>query len=304
MKRSLIPAALFACVVATACSQEASAPSDPVSALVPEETVQERAEGPQVVSASAVTVRPGMTDIVAVEGAALPELPPGAGAEGWCEWGIEPETAGGQKVTEAGWTLLEELPLGKFKIVSFAGSLEPATSGACYINHSYVGVYDGETLVSLLEAAGGPVNTGRISTFEDKGRIVRIWDGDIAPLPLADLVLTEAGTLEVAELTAEEKLCDGASIVPNIYGKPLSEARASLATYGWQPHAQEDAEADIGGRIRALKEQGVIEVTSCSGTGFGYCAFEYRRPESALTVTTIGDAEDPAVSSYELRCAN
>jgi hypothetical protein len=47
---------------------------------------------------------------------------------------------------------------------------------------------------------------------------------------------------------------------------------------------------------------GVTEVASCSGTGFAFCSYDYKRPEAALAVTTVGDNEDPSVAEYAVRC--
>ena len=55
-------------------------------------------------------------------------------------------------------------------------------------------------------------------------------------------------------------------------------------------------------REAELMKRGVVEVDGCSGTGFGYCSYGYESPAATLSLATVGDADDPAVSSYDVRC--
>ena len=51
-----------------------------------------------------------------------------------------------------------------------------------------------------------------------------------------------------------------------------------------------------------VEVRGVVEGEACSGTGFGFCSYAYARPEATLSLVTVGDADDPVVSSYDPRC--
>jgi hypothetical protein len=55
-----------------------------------------------------------------------------------------------------------------------------------------------------------------------------------------------------------------------------------------------------------LAKRGVVEADSCSGTGVGYCGFNYRGPAGVLHVTTVGGDPDPgedAVVGYGVECS-
>ena len=52
-----------------------------------------------------------------------------------------------------------------------------------------------------------------------------------------------------------------------------------------------------------LFKQGVVEVQDCSGTGYGFCGFNYRhRKGFTLSVRSMG--EDYAVDGYSVHCGH
>lgn len=213
---------------------------------------------------------------------------------------VEPESTAGKRVAKAGWSVTGEGRIGRYQAVSFASSFEPGTSGTCGIGDGNVGIFEGDRLVALAytpKASDRPI--GWIVPFESDS--LRIWDGDIGSQPLADVRL-EDGRLSIVPLADEERFCGGRSVVPNIYGMPIGKARRALWAKDWEQVPNGDAADRSDPREAALAGRGVTEVASCSGTGFAYCSYDYNRTESALTVTTIGDDEDPVVAGYNVRC--
>jgi hypothetical protein len=85
--------------------------------------------------------------------------------------------------------------------------------------------------------------------------------------------------------------------VPSIHGLSYAEAREKLVEAGWQPYAKHwsyvnDPNIQTGnGSI--FWAQGYHEICSCSGTGYGFCSFEFMDVYSnRLRVITAG-MEDP-----------
>lgn len=233
----------------------------------------------------------------------LPPAPASADLPEYCaHWLVTPETAAGRRVAAAGWGVTGEVALGKYQAVSFVASLEPGTSGACPASDGNVGIFEGDRLVAIVYAPRGtPRTIGSIEPYEADG--VRIWDGDYLRQPLADLRLAGDGALTVGPLAHEERLCGGKASVPNIYGKPITEARAALAEAGWVAVATAD-QSPWSSHERDLAARGLLEVESCAGTGFGFCLFNYEGPAGRLSVTTAGDDDAPAVAGYSVTCTN
>lgn len=230
----------------------------------------------------------------------LPPAPASAAGRDLCApWLTTPQTGAGHRVQSAGWGVTGEVSLGGFQLVSFVGSFEPGTSGSCLVGDGNVAIFsEGELFAIVYVPQGVPRTIGAIEPFETTG--VRIWDGDYLRQPLADLRLADDGTFAVQPLAAEEKVCGGRGIVPNIYGKPINEARAALEQRDWLAVATSADPADP--READLAARGFLEVEGCSGTGFGFCSFNYEGPAGKLNITTVGDAEFPEVAGYGVTC--
>lgn len=210
----------------------------------------------------------------------------------------KPKGEAAKAVAAKGWKITGELSAGRYQAVSFVGGAEPATSGACELSKGNVAFFEGGVLKAIAYGAGKGPMIGRILPTGDGD--LRIWDGDIVPGPVADVRISGDGGLAIGKVAAEEKVCGGKAVVPNIYGMPINRARAALQKAGWKPVAAAPEGEDP--RLEALVAQGVVEAESCSGTGFGFCAFNYRGPAGTLGVTTVGDGEFPSVSSYGVAC--
>jgi hypothetical protein len=89
-----------------------------------------------------------------------------------------------------------------------------------------------------------------------------------------------------------------------LYGKPIDEAWRRRLQHGWAPVAAQRSSDWAEPREVALAKAGVVEVESCSGTGFGFCRFAYRSAAGRLDVTTVGDGDMPSVFDYSARCGS
>ncbi|WP_157914171.1 hypothetical protein [Methylorubrum populi] len=230
----------------------------------------------------------------------LPKAPEAGEREFCSHFLATPRSAAARQVAAAGWGVTGEARLGRFQAVSFAGRFTQGTSGSCEIAAGNVGIFEGEALRAVVYArkdAGRSI--GRVATFAADA--LRLWDGDFLPQPLADLRSDGPEGLSILPLAPLEAFCDGRSLVPNVYGQPVLRAREALRQLGWKP-VNGPPPDDPASREAALIERGAIEVEACSGTGFGFCSYGYERPEATLSLVTVGDADDPAVSSYDLRC--
>lgn len=213
----------------------------------------------------------------------------------------EARSPAGRQVIAAGWAVTREATLGPYHAVSFVRRAEPGTSGTCRLLDGNIGIFRGADLVAIAYAPGGGAAIGSVRPFGADA--LRIWDGDFLSQPVADLQLGPDGSPVIRPLAAEEQVCGGKAVVPNIYGRPIDQARAMLQRSGWTP-APPDSRDGPDARVDALVRRGMPEVEDCAGTGFGFCAFAYRNAAGTLRVTTVGDGESPAVAGYGVDCAS
>ena len=231
----------------------------------------------------------------------LPKAPPQAGERELCsQFIVTPRSNAGRQVAAAGWAVTGEARIGRFLAVSFAGRFVQGTSGSCEVAAGNVGLFEGEGLRAVVYTRKDAARSiGRVVPFGADA--LRLWDGDLLPQPLADLQVEGEASLSIVPLAPLEAFCDGRSLVPNVYGQPVTRAREALRQLGWKP-VKGPVPDHPASREAALIERGVVEVEACSGTGFGFCSYAYARPEATLSLVTVGDADDPVVSSYDPRC--
>ncbi|WP_449395675.1 hypothetical protein [Devosia riboflavina] len=243
-----------------------------------------------------------LPEIVVTETTKLPEGPFSTSGNDDCQGNYaEPETEAGLYVQEHGWGVISEATLGDYQLVSFAGEFVTGTSGSCAIEQSNIGVFEGGDLNAIFYTANKTDQLIGVLDGRQNGS-VRIWGGDFVSLPVGDISITDTG-LVVGPVAAEETYC-GAAVVPNIYDAPITEARKTLKTAGWKPVPQPREEF---GQQGDLHDIGITEAETCSGTGFGFCRYNYRSAGALLDVTTVGEFyEDsvPSVVDYAVTCAN
>lgn len=223
---------------------------------------------------------------------------PSSGSRGPCDHlQIEPRTAAGRQILAAGWGVTSEERIGDYQAVSFASDFRPGTSGSCEIADGNAGFFKGGKLVAIAYAPASA--TATIGSIERHGNALRLWDGGLLAAPMADVALTGDGGIEVRAVAAQDQVCGGRAIVPNLHGQPIGKARAALRTQGWEPVPGPAGRTDAREREYAGR---FPEVGGCSGTGFAYCGFDYRHAAGTLTVITAGDNDDPTVARYRVAC--
>jgi len=214
--------------------------------------------------------------------------------------GVVPEPKGdGAKIAAAlGWGVTSEARLGPYEAVSFAGEFEQATGASCDISQGNVALFDGSKLFALIYAdKSSKQSIGTIVAIKDH---LRILDGDLVQMPVGEIWLGADRTMDVEPLATEEQVCDGRAIVPNLYGKPITEARQAVIGKGWEP-VQSPAPSYPDPFGDSIRKMGIVETTDCSGTGFAYCSYYYRKGDMELGVTSFGDGT-PTVSGYDTVC--
>jgi hypothetical protein len=298
MKQLLLPVALATLALASACSSS----KDDAKKGGASQAAGETAAAEDVVQEEGDSFKSNIAAVAFNPVTELPKAPASASSQSECDWLLKaPQSPAARMVAKAGWGVTGEGRIGKYRAVSFAGAFAPATSGSCEIGKGNVAIFDGETIVAIAYApSSGKQSIAKILPFEEDS--LRIWDGDIVPAPVADIRVVDGKGLVIQKLAGKEMACGGGTPIPNIYGMPITRARKALAKAGWDAVGNGDAEGREDSREADLAAKGVTEVASCSGTGFGFCAFDYKRPEAALAVTTVGDNEDPSVADYAVRC--
>jgi hypothetical protein len=247
----------------------------------------------------------GPEGLVLVEMKRLPPVPEPVDVQYCDHRTIEPKTAGGQLAAKLGWAVTGEVSLDGLDAVSFVAGFEPGTSGSCRLIDGNVGLFDGAELRWLVYGeAEASDNIGSIFPFEAGS--LRIWNGDFLSQPVADLHLDANDTPSMSALADVETFCDARASVPNIYGRPIGDARKALQKAGWAPVLGTFEDDIVDSHSEMLKANGLIEVQGCSGTGFGYCSFGYAGQFADLTVVTVGEGDagaTPDIVRYDVSCA-
>jgi hypothetical protein len=69
--------------------------------------------------------------------------------------------------------------------------------------------------------------------------------------------------------------------------EPIEAADQRLQQQGWRPISTPPAESFD----RELSGNGLISLRACSGTGMGYCRYDYRRGDHQLEVITVPSSD-------------
>ncbi|TWI33940.1 hypothetical protein [Paracoccus sulfuroxidans] len=236
----------------------------------------------------------------------LPKNSAAASDEPACGAITSPRTPAGQKVAGADWIVTGEETHDSLTLVSFVGETSSGTSGSCLLTQGNIGIFQNDALQALIYAdASRPSGLGSVDAVE--GNRIRIFDGDYLPVPVADLRIIDNDLLILSSVAERDSFCDGKATAPNVYGLPIHLARRLLLAEGWQPapNPPDAEESVVSGYVEHLRKT-MPEVQECSGTGFGFCSWEYRKdPDQALSLTTAGEAADdssPQIVSFTVGC--
>ena len=219
---------------------------------------------------------------------------------------VKPKTPGGRLAAGRGWIVTSETKLGHYDAITFVGLLDPPTSATCAHVDGNLAMFDEQKLMALAylkptsasmqsvsSRGGDTVAEDSLGSAEqiDAGRI-RLSYG-LPSGPFADVVLGKEITVE--PIAEKDAVCGGTAFVPNVFGSDIRKARLRLIAYGWLP--TKPAEAPSG-----IVPPGVVEVEDCAGTGYGFCAFNYRhRKGFGLRVISMG--EEYSVEGYSPYCS-
>jgi hypothetical protein len=168
------------------------------------------------------------------------------------------------------------------------------TSATCVHEDGNLALFEGSRLKALAfepkpSAAFSP---DYVAEFDSLGfaeqidaRRIRLHWGLPGP-PFADVVLGDGASVEPT--APKDSVCEGAAGVPNIFGDDVRKARKRLRAFGWLPSRPPRNDPMSGGE--ELFRQGVFEVEACSGTGYGFCAFNYESKKGfGLRVISMGE---------------
>lgn len=260
-----------------------------------------------------------LADVRIVPTNTLPTNPTRGSVDEYCSSYVvaRPKSPGGRLAGKNGWIVTSEAKLGDYDAVTFVGALEPATSATCAHKNGNLAIFDGSLLKAiaylrpLIQAS--PVGSGQIvhnslgvdlaaedslgSAEQIDQRRIRLNYGLPSP-PFADVVLRDGILIEAT--AAVDRICDGAAVVPNVFGQDIRTARRSLGAAGWRP-VKQASDLEMWGVEKDLFRKGVIEVESCAGTGYGFCAYDYIHPKG-LGLRVISMGEGYSVTGYEAVC--
>jgi len=215
-----------------------------------------------------------------------------------------------RSVEKLGWIVTSEAPLGRYRAVSFASGFDEGTSAMCFARNANVAVFDGDALVALAYAKrpytgpnsnSNPVPLGVVEPLEDSTGL-RVWT-DPPGMPVGELRVV-GDSLRLTARAKEHAYCRDRARVPDIYGKGIDSARRMLFAQGWKPMRPSETPGEFDMALEMAKK-GLIEAEACSGTGVGYCRWNYRGKAGLLHVVTAGGEEKPAdnwVSGYRVEC--
>jgi hypothetical protein len=101
------------------------------------------------------------------------------------------------------------------------------------------------------------------------------------------------------DVKSELRTLPDAALETEIDAVPYAEARRLILASGWRPVDH----GEYTGASRAhARDRGWREVDGCPGTSPSLCAFTFQQPEGRrLTVTTIGEGDNPSVRSVSVQ---
>ncbi|MDA7551582.1 hypothetical protein N8760_07190 [Rhodobacteraceae bacterium] len=230
-----------------------------------------------------------MNEVTELEFSYLDSIPkgplPNAVEMGFCDTYaiLDPKTLSGIYISEKGWRVLSEQPIGPFEFVSFAGEFQDGLSGSCIINQANVAIFKfGELIGVIYTNSKEDQHIGKLSMAE--GGIVQLSSPRSSPW--VDIKILK-DQIKIKYRASVQSFCDGSVIVPNIIGKQISEARKSLIEFAWEPIIQ--TEEVVLSFVERMRQSGIVETIDCGGTGMGHCSFKYESPKATLWVQSAGD---------------
>lgn len=312
-------AALSLLCLSAACSRESAAPQAPAAAAAP---VAVEPAAPTATAEAAGFAVQGEVDSLRLQ--ALSELPAApkaaADAEADPDCAKPPGSEEARAAAKQGWRIVEELTWKDYRVLGVAAAPARAAGIGCMAGGGRVLFFrDGRPVAQLLDPQADPsqADSGIQSVFLDD-------DADPSPregageLRIGDWaterarVQVEGAGLRLAALPETDRYCDGHAVLPRVESVALPQARERLLARGWSadvPKREGDGEF-LSGLIGA----GYPEIEDCSGTGQGFCSFQYRNAAGdrlrLITAGEFGPAEEgaqgtswPTARNAQIACA-
>lgn len=236
---------------------------------------------------------------------ALPRIERARASVAMCDdWGeIDPQTPGGKAAKALGWRVTEEQPIGRLTAVTILRRYQRWAGIPCVPLTSKIAFFDAGTIVAVLDPEPNPIlSPAALARMADGA--LRIWTTMPSP-PIGDLTF-DGKTLRLSATAPVDTVCDGRVKIPNLFRKPIQQAREIVMKAGWKPYRPDgpiDRETDASEYYRYYRK-GITEIDHCAVDSVGQCLFYYRSRLGVLRVETgqLNDADREGVLNYELQC--
>jgi len=274
-------------------------------------TTQSALGGGPATDASGLRVTSELPEYQFVKLRTLPRSPESARPDEYCSgYRAKRLSSVAYGVEKLGWIVTSEAPLGRFKVITFTSGFDPGTSALCFTHNANIAVFERDAVVALAYAKrpyrgpnsnSKPSPLGVVEPLADKSGLL-VWT-DPPGSPVGELH-ADGESIRLVARAHEHTYCNGRTKVPDLYERGIDAARRVLLSQGWVPERPADPPGE-GDMARDMAAKGLIEAETCSGTGVGYCAWNYRSEEALLHVATVGGEPEPAdntVVSYNVEC--
>lgn len=188
-------------------------------------------------------------------------------------------------IRKKGWPVIAEVQFAQYKLIAFAGKFKPSTSSTCQISQSNIAVFENDDLLGVIYLGSSKETLIGGLELMDDGSFVRVFSGDLAQKPVAELHLSPTG-LALKPISSIISYCDGKVIVPNTLGVNIEDGREIMFEFGFTPIPNEQQSGSWASKYYL----GISEFVGCSN-GISWCLFEYENKHSTVVLSTLGGDE-------------
>lgn len=233
----------------------------------------------------------------------LPVISYEKGDDPYCPTIARAETPAGKQARSLGWRVGNEGSFGPLTIVSVLRKAVHGPGGECQAIDGRLLLFDhGRPIATIVTVSPDSYQFG--SWKKTTRGALRLETGLREP-PYGDLYIQEQD-IDIEPLPPSDTGCNGQKTVPNIFGKPIKDAREILRRAGWEPipmHRQppvvnSNGMGDVWVEEDYFYRDGITEVTNCDHRGL--CVFQYRSGRATVVVYTQGEP----VTAYDLNCVD